>query len=87
LIIQLNVDAIEFVAQGIPIIISENHVAEMLCLLNTIITKPLAMHFGEVANLCMQMAPLSMFVQKEGWKVSQLKGKYATRLSTLIQAI
>jgi len=45
------------------------------------------MHSREVANLCLHMAPLTMFVQKEGWKLSQLKGKYATRLLTLIQAI
>ncbi len=29
----------------------------------------------------------SAFVQKQGWRVSQLKGKYVTRLLTLIQAI
>jgi hypothetical protein len=45
------------------------------------------MHFGEVVNLCLQMAPLSAFVHKERWRVSQLKGKYATKLLVLIQAI
>ncbi len=33
------------------------------------------------------MAPLNAFMQKERWKVSQLKGKYAARLLALIQAI
>jgi hypothetical protein len=33
------------------------------------------------------MAPLSAFVQKEGWRVSHFKGKYANRLIVLIQAI
>jgi hypothetical protein len=33
------------------------------------------------------MAPLNAFVQKEGWKVSQFKGKYAAQLPMLIQTI
>jgi hypothetical protein len=33
------------------------------------------------------MAPPNAFVQKEGWRVSQLKGKYAAGLPALIQAI
>ncbi len=37
--------------------------------------------------MCLQMAPLSAFVQKESGRVSQFKRKYATRLLTLIQAI
>jgi hypothetical protein len=33
------------------------------------------------------MAPLNAFVQKEGWKLSQFKGKYAAQLLVLIQTI
>jgi len=37
--------------------------------------------------LYIQMAPFNVVMPKECWKVSQLKGKYATWLSMLIQAI
>jgi hypothetical protein len=37
--------------------------------------------------LYIQMAPFNIVMQKEGWRVSQLKGKYATWLSMLIQEI
>ncbi len=45
------------------------------------------MCFRKVSNLYLQMAPLSVFVQKKGWRISKLKGKYAARLPTLIQVI
>ncbi len=51
--------------QGVPIIITENHVTEMLCLPNTGIMKLLTMCFGKATNLC-----LKAFVQKKGWIVS-----------------
>jgi hypothetical protein len=41
----------------------------------------------EVVNLRLQMAPLNVFVQKEGWTISELKGKYVARILALIQAI
>ncbi len=40
-----------------------------------------------MVNLYLHMAPFSAFMQKERWRVSQLKGKYAARLPMLIQAI
>ncbi len=85
-IVQLNVNAMKSMVQQVSVIIIENHVAKMLCLPQTRITKLPTMHFGE-ANLFLQMAPLSAFVQNEGRGVSQLKGKYATRLLALIQVI
>jgi hypothetical protein len=45
------------------------------------------MHYVKVTNLCIQMAPLNAFIQKEGMRVSQLKRKYVTQLLTLIQMI
>lgn len=84
-IVQLNIDIIESMVQGVLVIIIENHVVEMLCLPQTGIAKPPTMHFAKATNLCIQMAPLKAFVQKEGWEVSQLKGKYVAQLSTLIQ--
>ncbi len=33
------------------------------------------------------MAPLNAFMQKEGWKLSQFKGKYAAQLPMFIQMI
>jgi hypothetical protein len=33
------------------------------------------------------MAPLNAFVHKKGWRVSQLKGKYAAKLIVFIQVI
>ncbi len=68
LILQLNIDAIESMVQGVPVIITKNHVTEMLCLSQIGITKLLAMRFGEASNMCLQMAPLN--VQKEGWRIS-----------------
>jgi hypothetical protein len=59
----------------------------MLCLPQIKITNPLAMHFIEATNLCIQMAPPNIFVQKESRRVSKLKGKYAIQLPMLIQAI
>jgi hypothetical protein len=59
----------------------------MFCLPQIGITKLSAMHCTKVANLCLQVAPLSVFMQKERWRVSQLKGKYVARLLALIQAI
>jgi hypothetical protein len=45
------------------------------------------MHSTEVANLCIQMPPLNAFMQKEGLRISQLKGKYVAQFLVLIQAI
>ncbi len=41
----------------------------------------------KVVNLCLQMAPLSAFVQRKGWRVSEIKGKYVARILVLIQVI
>ncbi len=49
--------------------------------------KLLMMCSKKVVNLCLQMAPLSAFVQKNRWKVSQQKGKYVARLLMLNQTI
>jgi hypothetical protein len=35
----------------------------------------------------LKIAPLEVLVDREGWKVSMFKGIYATRISTLMQAI
>ncbi len=59
----------------------------MLCLLQARITKLPTRRSIKVVNLCIQMSPLNVVVQKEGWRVSQLKGKYAARLLILIQTI
>jgi hypothetical protein len=86
-IVQLNVDALEYVVLGVSMIIMENHTAKILCLSQTRITNLPTMHFTEVANLCIQMLPLNAFVQKEGLRISQLKGKYVAQFLVLIQVI
>jgi len=73
--------------QGVLIIIIKNHVAKMLCLPKIRITKLIAMRSREAMYLCLQTTPLSAFVQKKGWRVFQLKGKYVAKLFALIQAI
>lgn len=83
----MNINAIKFVMHGVSIIIIENHVAKMLCLSQTGITKPPTMYSKKALNLCLRMALLNAFVQKEGWRVSQFNGKYANRLLMLIQVI
>jgi hypothetical protein len=45
------------------------------------------MHSTNGANLYIQMLPLNAFVQKEGSRVSQVKGKYVAPFLVLIQAI
>jgi hypothetical protein len=37
-------------------------------------------------DMCIRLAPKNVVVQKEGWKVAQLKGKYATHMLALLQA-
>jgi hypothetical protein len=46
--------------QGVPVIITKNHVTKMLCLSQIEITKLLAMRFGKASNMCLQMAPLNV---------------------------
>jgi hypothetical protein len=55
------------------VIITKNHVAEMLRMLQIGIIKLSAMRFGQVTNLCWQMALVSAFMQKEGWRFPNSK--------------
>jgi hypothetical protein len=48
--------------QGVLVIITKNHIAKMLCLLQNKIIKPPMMHFAKAMNLCIQMAPLNTFM-------------------------
>ncbi len=50
-IIRLNVDVMEFVVQGVLVIITKNHIIKMLCLPQIKITKLPAMCFIKVMNL------------------------------------
>jgi hypothetical protein len=52
--------------------------------LNVELTIPLNLKQDEVAEMCVKLVPTYAIVQKEGWKVAQLKGKYATWMFTLL---
>jgi hypothetical protein len=81
---RLNVDTIEFMVQGVLVILPKIMSRKCYVLPQIEIMKPPTMRFLESVNLCFQMAPLGAFVQKEGWKVSQFKGKYVAKLLALI---
>jgi uncharacterized membrane protein YecN with MAPEG domain len=38
-------------------------------------------------DMCIRLAPKDVVVQKEGWKATQLKGKYTRCMLALLQAI
>jgi hypothetical protein len=59
----------------------------MLGLPNIGITIPRNYKQDEVANMCIRLSPKDAIVRKEGWKVVQLKGKYATCMFALLQTI
>jgi hypothetical protein len=56
----------------------------MLRLPNIGITIPWNYKQDEVADMCIRLSPKYAIVQKEGWKVVQFKGKYATCMIALL---
>ncbi len=78
---------IDLVVQGQLISFIEKTICEMLHNLNAKITIPPNYKQDEVTNMCIRLVFKDAVVQKEGWKVAQLKGKYVAQMCALLQAI
>ncbi len=83
-IVRFNTDMIESIVQGVLMLFTKDMVVEMLLL-------PQVEHFKLLAKYkesnLLKIAPPEVLVDREGWKVSMLKGIYVAKIFVLVQAI
>jgi hypothetical protein len=83
-ILRSNIDVIKLVVQGVPMLLIKNMVAKML-LSPQVAHAKLPTKRKELNFL--KIVPPKALVDKEGWKISMLKGIYVVRMFALIQGI